>query len=169
MTDDAVPAAPTTPAEIRAAMNATFDRLRQADADLGTLRRELGGVTGAARAGVDVAQSGTAHTARQIVYALAKGAAYDPDLAALLVELATESERLSGEAVRLHSLLLEHERPAKAASAAEDIEGMARAVDHLSAVHADGMALHSEAVELRRRLPREYGDPLNLDTSWPTT
>lgn len=132
-------------------------------------RAEVAGATGAARGGVDVAQSSTAHTARQIVYAIAQGAAEHPGLRELLRELATESERLSGNAVRVHSRYLEAERAASAAIDSQDRNALVEVRGTLEAVHADGIELHAAAVSLRRRLPRVYGDPLEIDPDWPTS
>lgn len=133
---------------------------------LDELRRQVASATGAAQAGVDVAEHGTRHTARQIVYALAEGAAEDLALRPLLRELATESERLSGEAVRLHSRFREAERAASAAAKTGDANQLTAALAPLQAVHAAGVALHARAETARRRLPRAYGDPLKLDREW---
>ena len=135
---------------------------------LDELRREVAGATGAARAGVDVAEHGTGHTARQIVYAIAQGAAADPDLRSLLRELAIESERLSGDAVRLHSRYIEAERAAAAAAESGDRDALVEARGPLEVVHVDGVQLHDAAAAVRRRLPRAYGDPLAIDPDWPT-
>lgn len=127
---------------------------------------EASGLVGRARGWVDNAQGATGHTARQIVYALSRGPADDPDLLELLRELAGESERLSGDAVRLHSRYLAAERTAKAAV---DPNVVAQAIPALQAVQDAGVELHDRAVAVRRRLPRAFGDPLGLDRDWPTS
>ena len=133
---------------------------------LDELRLEVASATGAARAGVDVARHGTSHLARQITYALAHGAAETPDTRALLRTLATESERLSGGATLILGRLSEAERLSKDAAERDELVD---AVRRFNAIHADGLALRVEADAVRRRLPRAYGDPLNLDTSWPAS
>lgn len=132
-------------------------------------RRDLARATGRARAGVDLAEHATGHAAGQIVLALAEGGHEHPDLGIdRLRELAGESYRLSGQSVVLRSRYLELEAAAKVARDADDTASIDQALGDLAELYDDAMAIHAAAEEVRRRLPRIYGDPMNLDPGWPS-
>lgn len=131
-------------------------------------RRDLARATGRARGGLDNAEHATGHAARQIVLALAEGGHEHPDLGIdCLREFAAESERLSGQAVRLYSRFQALDRAAKAAADADDASAIDQALVDLGELYDDAMAIHAAAEEVRRRLPRIYGDPQRLDRDWP--
>jgi hypothetical protein len=133
------------------------------------LRSDVATASGVARAWVDNAEHETDHTARQIVFAVSQGAADQPELRALLRDLATENERLAGDAVRLFSRYNATTRAATSAVETADPAAIAAAITDFHAIKNDGTATFTATRAVRQRLPREYGDPLKLDRDWPST
>ncbi len=146
----------------------TAERPRPVGSGIDGLRYDVATASGVARGWVDNAEHGTDHTARQIVFAVSQGAADQPELRALLRELATENERLAGDAVRLFSRYNETTRSATSAVEAADTAAIAVAIADFHAIKDDGTAVAAATLAVRRRLPREYGDPLKLDRDWPS-